>query len=397
MSAQRHRPRWLVGLGALLVVASLVFALVGEPALIRFPLNTDVTVDYTGGFNLYVNQLTLQPLASPIRLPMTVQRTLKVQSGSFSDAVVTEDDTIRPGTLVYHQNFQYLLNRRTMAFENSPLTEMFSQPAKIHIAGSYRVNFPLDTSPSGGYPIFNTETDKAVTVGHGVGPHAQPGVTGVQVIDFQSDVAGRVSPYYHTWLVHNGFPASISPAQLAPRLAAYGVNISSLLAVLGPRLTPTQLSLVDHLLTSPVPLDYTYYYRGIVAVEPRTGALVWVDTTAEGVDVAPSLQQVDKLRPLLNEYADEPGVTALSKALDQLAAAPPQRVVEYTWVQTRASSQHVADLAAAQIRTMNIVEALPWIGGILGAVLIGIGSLVRWRRRNRPQGPTPGSPTMPPC
>jgi hypothetical protein len=147
------------------------------------------------------------------------------------------------------------------------------------------------------------------------------GVTGVQVIDFRSKVKGPVSPYYHRWLADNGFPASISPAQLEPRLAAYGVDVPALLAVLGPRLTSSEASLVNRVLSTPVPLDYTYFYQGTVAVEPRTGALIWVDTTAEGVDVAPSLTGVDRLRPLLATYASIPEVAALSKALEQLAAA----------------------------------------------------------------------------
>ena len=221
MLGRRRWARRLMVLGGLVVVVAVVFGLVGVPALERFPLNTDVTVLYTGGFDLYVNQATLEPLATPTHLPMTVQRRVKVHSGGFSTAVVSEDDTIRPGSLTYHQDFQYLLNRRTMAFENGSQTIMFGEPAKVDIAGSYRVNFPMGTTASGTYPVLNTETDKKAAVTDSRGPHDMAGVTGVQVIDFRSKVKGPVSPYYHRWLVDNGFPASISPAQLEPRLAAY--------------------------------------------------------------------------------------------------------------------------------------------------------------------------------
>lgn len=382
----RRWTSWSIGAGVVLVVLAVVFALVGIPALVRFPLTTDVTVHYTGHFDLYVNQSTLEPLATPTVLPMTVDRTVKVRSGGFSTAVVTEDDTIRPGPLTYHQDFQYVMNRRTMAFENSPQTEMFSQKAKTDIAGSYRVNFPLGTTATGSYPVWNVETDKAAVVSHGKGPETLPGVTGVKVIEFSSDITGPVSPYYHHWLVTNGFPDSISPAQLEPRLAADGVNVSQLLATLTPLLTPAQRTLVDQVLSSPVPLDYTYLYRGIVGIEPRTGAMVYVDTTAEGLKVAPSLSGVDRLRPLLSEYAAVPGVATLAHALDELAAAPPQKVVQYTWVQTRASSQHVANLANNQIRSMNLVDAVPWVAGGLGVVLVVLGVVFRRRRRPAPAG-----------
>lgn len=393
MPGRRRWARRLMVLGGLVVVVAVVFGLVGVPALERFPLNTDVTVLYTGGFDLYVNQATLDPLATPTHLPMTVQRRVKVHSGGFSTAVVSEDDTIRPGSLTYHQDFQYLLNRRTMAFENGSQTIMFGEPAKVDIAGSYRVNFPMGTTASGTYPVLNTETDKKAAVTDGRGPHDMAGVTGVQVIDFRSKVKGPVSPYYHRWLVDNGFPASISPAQLEPRLAAYGVDVPALLAVLGPRLTSSEASLVNRVLSTPVPLDYTYFYQGTVAVEPRTGALIWVDTTAEGVDVALSLTGVDRLRPLLATYASIPEVAALSKALEQLAAAAPQKVVKYTWVQTRGSAQHVANLASGQIRTMNLLNAFPWLIGGVGLVLVGVGA-VFWRRRPPVRPATPAAPDV---
>jgi len=70
----RHRRKhpWLVGTGTLLVILAVVFALVGIPAFVRFPLNTDRTIRYNGTFTLYVNQSTLEPLATPTVLPMTI-------------------------------------------------------------------------------------------------------------------------------------------------------------------------------------------------------------------------------------------------------------------------------------------------------------------------------------
>ena len=388
--ASRHHQAsaWLMRVGALLVVLAVVFALVGIPALVRLPLTTDQTVHYDGTFSLFVNQSTLEPLAKPTILPLTVSRQVRVRNGSFATAVVTEQNTIRPGSLTYHQNFQYVMNRRTMAFENGPLTMMFDQPAKTDIAGSYRVNFPLGTTASGSYPVWNTETDKSVAVTDGRGPQALPGVSGVQVIEFTSDVTGPVSPYYHQWLVHNGFPSSITPAQLQPRLEALGVNVPAVLGTLLPVLTPAQRSLVDQVLAAPVPLNYTYFYRGIVGVEPRTGAMIWVDTTAEGVKVAPSLAGVDRLRPLLDKNIAIPAVATLSSALVRLAATPPQTVVDYMWDQTRTSSQQMANFAQSQIRTMDLVDGVPWVVGGIGVVLIALGLVLRRRRSGGAGEPT---------
>ncbi len=382
-SPARHgrAPTFFMGIGAFLVVLAVIFYFGGVPALVRLPLTVDQTVHYTGTFTEYVNQKTLEPLTTPTRLKMTIDRRVRVQSGTFSTAVVTEDDTIRPGPLVYHQAFQFIMNRRGMDFENGPQTMMFGQPAKVDIASTYRVNFPLGTSPSGSYPVWNTETDLSARVSHGTAPHTMKRITGVQVIDFTNDIKGPVSPYYHKWLIDNGFPDSITPTQLLPRLQALGVNVPGLLAMLTPRLTPSQLALVDQVLSSPVPLNYHFFYSGIVAVEPHTGALIWVDTTAEGLKVSPSLTGVDRLRPLLAQYASVPGVQALSSAITTLAAAPPQMAIDYNWVQTQPSSQNMANFAQSQIRTMNIVETIPWVVGGLGMVLMGAGMLVRRRAR----------------
>jgi hypothetical protein len=374
-----------MGVGVVLVVVAVVFAVVGVPALVRFPLTTNQTAYYTGRFSIYVNQSTLEPLATPTVLPMTVSRQVKVLSGGFSTAVLAERDTIRAGQLTYHQNFQFLLNRRTMAFENGPQTMMFGQPAKTDIAGTYRVNFPLGTSVSGRYPIWNTETDGAAVVSGGRGPFSLPGVPGLQVEQFISDITGPVSPYYRNWLVHNGFPGSITPTQLEPRLSALGVNVPALLGTFLPVLTPAQRSQVEQVLGAPVPLVYTFFYRGTVDVEPRTGVMVKVDTTAEGVKVAPSLVGIDRLRPLLAAHSTIPAVAALSSALNKLAAAPPQTAVDYTWVQTLGSQRHMANLAKSQIHKLNLVDAVPWVLGVLGLVLVALGLVLR--RRPRPAQP----------
>jgi hypothetical protein len=178
---------------------------------------------------------------------------------------------------------------------------------------------------------------------------------------------------------HNGFPGSITPAELQPRLQALGVNVPATLATLLPLLTPAQRALVSQVLSAPVPLEYTYFYRGIVDVEPRTGIMVRVDTTAEGLKVAPSLAGVDRLRPLLQQHMNVPAAASLSNALDRLVAAGPQMAVDYNWIQTPASSQHLANLAESQIHKINLVDAVPWVLGVIGAVLVALGLVLRRR------------------
>lgn len=385
-------PTWLVASGIFFVVIALVFFFVGIPALVRLPLTTNQTAYYTGRFTEYVNQQTLLPLATPLTVPMTVERTVKVTSGSFSTAVITEDDIIRPASLTYRQDFQYLINRRSIAFENGPQTKMFGQRAPVDIAGTYRVNFPLGTTASGRYPVWNTETDTATVVTDGRGPHTMKGVSGVQVIDFNSSVKAPVSSYYYDWLMHNGFPSVITPSQVQSRLVVLGVNVSSLITDVLPQLTPAQQAVVEKALATPIPLDYNYFYSGIVSVEPHTGILISVDTTAEGIKVSPSPKSLSELQPILAQYSSLPGVAALSSALEVLET--PQLAVEYQYVQTPASAQHMANLAKSQIRTMDVLGDLPWIVGGIGLLLSAWGIGLSHRRHrtpvtvSRPEGPS---------
>lgn len=377
-TGHRRLRAWSFGVGVVLVAAGGAFLGVGVPALVRLPLSTDQTVHYTGSFTEYVNQQTLAPLARPVTVPMTVARTVEVRSGSFSSAVITEDDTIRPDGLTLHQDFRYLIGRRTMAFEDSPVTSMFGQPAPVRIAGTYRVNFPLGTRASGSYPVWNTETDTATRVSHGRGPTTLRGVSGVRVVVFESTVRAVASPYYRHWLLDNGFPGAITPAQVQARLSALGVDVPALVRTVLPRLTAAQQATVIRALATPVPLVYHYFYTGVVAVEPTTGVLVWVDTTAEGVRVSPSTSALAPLAPILSEYARLPGVPALARALQQLQT--PQLAVAYQYVQTPASTRHMAALASSQVHRIDLVQAVPWVVGGLGLVLVAVALVPRRRR-----------------
>jgi MYXO-CTERM domain-containing protein len=73
-------------------------------------------------------------------------------------------------------------------------------------------------------------------------------------------------------------------------------------------------------------------------------------------------------------------VAELSKALTQVATAPPQTVIDDTWIETPASSQQMSNFARNQIRSMNVVDDAPWVVGGVGVVLVALGLLLR--RRN---------------
>jgi len=58
------------------------------------------------------------------------------------------------------------------------------------------------------------------------------------------------------------------------------------------------------------------------------------------------------------------------------------------WDQTRTSSQQMANFAQSQIRTMDLVDGVPWVVGGIGVVLIALGLVLRRRRSGGAGEPT---------
>jgi Porin PorA len=378
---RRHGHRWLLGAGIVLIAGAVTFAVVGIPALVRLPLSTDVTTHYKGTFSLFVDRTSMAALPQPTNLALSIDRHVKVQSGNFSTAIVTEDDSLNPGPLHLHEHFQYQMNRRGMDFDNSPKTVMYGQPSNANLAGAYRINFPLDTTSTGKYRAWNVETDQGALLTNTSGTHSLAGVTGVKVIDFTSKVTGVPSANYLAWMYANGFPKSITTAQLEDEVRALGGDLPAALTQLQPLLTPTQQTQVTQAVAAEVPLNYTYLYDGVVSVEPHTGTIIRAGATDEELHAAPSLTGWSDVRALMASHPQSPAVQATLTAFDRLAAAPPQLVQRDSYMQTVASSQDLANKAHDSIATMDRLNVVPWIIGGVGVVAL----LAGWwlARRNR--------------
>jgi hypothetical protein len=239
------------------------------------------------------------------------------------------------------------------------------------------------------------------------GPHYD-GQAGITVIDFSIKLEAPVAGYYRTHLAEMGLPMQVTAAELQPRLLAAGINIPQALADIGSRLTPAESALLGTTLATPVPLRYFFKVDAVVSIEPKTGALIAVDSKQEGVEVQPDLSGATALQPLLDKYADIPSVRAVSDGLAKLAQSPPQPAQLLEWRQTPASSRHMAGIARDQGRMMTIVTWWVPLGlAGLGAALVVFGVIGRRRagrgrpgatmERGAPPAPqTPVVPSMPP-
>ena len=368
-------------LGGALVAGSVAFRVAAVPALVRFPANVDQTARYTGTALTYVDPATLLPLATPKSEPLSISRHVKVVSSDFSRAVIDETVTIQTGSSTSVENYQYVMDRRSMKLVADPRQYAFGDPtATMHAAGTYRVNFAMGTTTGGSYLAYIPEADAStkLVLARGLHYHAD---AHTNVIDFTSKLEAPVAPYYLTHLTKDmGLPTQVTAAQLQPLLLASGIDVTKALADVGPKLTPQESALLGATLAKPVTLHYFFIADGLVSIEPTTGALVDVHAQQEGVAVQPDLSGVAALKPLLDKYSSIPSVKALSAGLAALGAKPPQPAQTFQYTQLPASSLTIATKAHQQARLMGILNWwVPGLLALLGFVLLVLG-LIGWRR-----------------
>jgi hypothetical protein len=374
------RTKWLLTAGALLAVLAVAVWLVGNPVMVRFPLNVDQTLRYTGTATVYANPTTGARLTVPLQVPLTIDRRIHVVSGGYSHAVVQETDAITYAGSTHTTKYQYYMNRRTMQLVNGPKSYAFDQSANVMTtAGAYRINFPLDTA-NRTYAAWAPETNSAATA-KGTGASRHDPVSGDQVITFDTVLNHAVAPYYLTFLQSMGLPTSLSSDAVLSQLKVAGADPARVLADLAPRLSAAQQSALTTALAKPVPLSYSYFQQGQVTVQTKTGAVVGANVAREGVAVTPDLSGLAALQPILGANANLPAVQSLVRAASTLAA--PQTVFSMAYRETPASIHAAASTANQQGARMNLVQwQLPIAIGALALLTFATAWL--WRPRPRP-------------
>jgi len=391
----RHLGTAALCLGLVFLIGSVVFRVVATPALVRFPLNVDETAQYTGTATTNVDPATLLPLAKPKTEPLSISRHVKVVSGTFDRAVIDETVTIKTGGTTNVETYQYVIDRRSMQMVSDPRQYAFGNPkAVMDAAGAFRVTFAMGTNAKGNYLAYIPEENAVNRLVLVEGAHTHPDAH-IKVLDFSSKLNGPVAPYYLAHLEQMGLPMHVTAAQLAPVLAADGIDVNRALADVGPLLTPAEKALVSATLAKSVTLHYIFLSDGIISIEPHTGALIDVHTQQQGIAVQPDLSGTSVLQPLFTKYAAIPSVKALSDGLAALAKRPAQVAESYKYTQTVPSSLTATRNAHDHVATMNLLEVrVPWTMAVLGLVLLGLGLFGR-RRGRRTDGPGPDLPTPP--
>jgi len=366
--------RVLVAAGVVLVGAALLWQPLAVPLLVKFPTDLDQTTRYEGTFTLYVDQATGEPLASPGRLPLEIERRIRTvpeQSGAHT-VVVQELVLFRVAGTDQHEVHQYVMDRRSMQNQDDPRSYSYAPANVVDRAGTYRVNLALGTDGDRSYPIWENEPGAAFSM---VGDpdrrrEDRHGLSLIGLAEVFGDVP--VADRYRQELRRQGFALTLTFDALTARLVADGVDVEAGLAAL-PR---SDRATVAEVRAQRLPLRFFRYNDGHALVEPRTGAIVDLLVSDEGISAAVDLTPLDQLRAALDERDDDPHAAELATALDELEGEAPRRVYHLHYGQTPESVAEIAALTGDELRKLDWAERyVPRLLGGLGVVLLAGGAL----------------------
>ncbi|HEX2849033.1 MAG TPA: porin PorA family protein [Acidimicrobiales bacterium] len=383
----RRRGPWIIGgIGALFVIAALIWTAVAAPALLKYPTDLNVNPKYEGTFRLYLNPTNATPLDQPVTAPLTVDRVVKASPGSSSSklAVVDETLTLKAGSLVdTTQQNEYVMDRRTMKNVSDPRAYAFNPENPVDRAGAYRLQLPFGVALDQQYKVYKNEiggTYSMKTQDAVAGTYEKDGLTLTRFAGTAKNLP--LSPAYLTELKKTApLPESMTIDQMKPLLKSKGVDVDALLAALLPSLSPDDTQALVKLAGTPIPLQYVLSFEGKMGIERTTGSEVDLTSDIETVGVMPAPASVDALTAILGKYPQVPAAASASTALKAISNEPIP-VFQYDFSQTPASVKAIAKEVKSQ-RTLVIAAQrwIPWSLAALGIVLLLVGAFLGLRHR----------------
>ncbi len=384
-----HRfPRPALVTAGVFAVAALLWMLVAVPALVKYPTDLNVDLQYKGTFTVLVDPTTSAPLAEPMVLPLTVDRHIEAVGDESGASLVVVRETIRQraGDLLdVTQTNQYVMDRSTLKNVADDRAFAFDPANVVDRAGAYRLNLPFDTSTNQTYEIYKNEIDGTY---HIAADTQTPtgSIDGVDVSYFLASV--NEAPISDAYLAELSkavpLPTSLTLDQMKPQLLVSGIDVDAVLAALAPSLTPDDTATLAKFAGEPIGLDYVLSFGGRMAVEPVTGADVQVAVN-ESVGVRPQVTNMPALLDVLGHYPDVPEAVAAGTALDKLVNGPAIPLFNYNYEQTPASVSDVAAKATSMRHQVLLAKVWLPLGLVVAALLsLVIGVVIFVRRRPRP-------------
>lgn len=384
--------RWMRGFAvtsAVLLVTTVGWITAGRWALARYPSDFTITLEYEGTVVQHVDATTGRPISPAARIPLEITRNLAVPRSSFDEVTVNEEIMTRLGTTEKRELHSYTLDRRSMQLGGGDTSWAYASTNRVDRSGTYRINLPMGIDADSTASIWNNETGQRYTLdGKGVAYEA----AGLDLLRYQGHL--DATPLTAAARDNLRLPATATVQQLAPQLAAAGLDLAKVQTGLAAILTPQELAAIGPALSAPVPLSYTFTFTGAIGVEPRTGGLVELSDVQESVAVKPDLSGFTALQPVLARHAGQPVVQQIGAALSRIATAPASPVLDVSYSQTPASVEVAAAKASDMKDRLRLVNtAVPWALGVTTLVFLLLTGGA-WLLARRPSAGGGGAPTV---
>jgi hypothetical protein len=342
--------RLLAVVGVVLVAAGLVLMLAIMPAMKKLPTDTNVTRTYDGSMKTLLNP-TNMTFAHDV--PVQITRNFKVIATSGDVSEVKETKAVASNG----QPLQQVVN--TYAIDRKTMLATTSYPAAWKSAEGFFdrqgvvLSWPFDTKKK---DLAGWSDDYRSTVVLKFAGEVTHPRSGLKTYLFTSESAAK--PMSPLEVARMGFPTQLPKATLGGLIGASGMS---------PVVVQMLPSLLAKIPGDNVPLAYFYNYTGKYWVDPTTGVLI--DTEKTEVRAAGLPDELIKGTPL-----------ALLPEAQR--AALHVTVSELTYKATDASVADAKKSAkddGGRIRLFG--TTLPWIGIIVGIVLVLGGGAFSMKRR----------------
>lgn len=386
MTRTRRRPTAAFLVAGGFAALTLVWMVVGVPALVKYPTDLEVSPAYAGTFRAFVDMSTA-PLEEPMEWPLEIDRRIETvgEESGASRVLVRETIEQRAGPLLdTTQRNDYVMDRSSLENVADERAFAFDESNVVDRSGAFRLNLPFDTDQDETYRVYKNEVGDTYTMAADP-ENPTTELEGLELSNFVGSLDG--APLTDAYLAELNevvaLPESLTLDQLKPHLLAAGIDVDAVVAALSPVLTPEDAATLTAFAAEPIPLEYVLSFDGGAAVEPVTGAEVKVAST-ESIGARPDLSGLPALQEVLGNYPDVPEAVAAGGALEDLAADPTITLFEYSYEQTPASVADVAD----EVRSLRaeVLLAKLWIPLALAAIAVLaliVGVILTLRRRGR--------------
>jgi hypothetical protein len=377
-----RRPIAVLGaIGVVLLAAAGLWLLIAPGTFVKYPDDLNKTAVAKGTVTLYVDPATGAPAATPTRLPLAIQRNLRVVESTGSQATVQETSTEQIGPQAAGKMMQsYVIDRGSLENIADPHAYAYTPTNVTNRSGAYSINLPFATG-DGPYQLWKNETAGSYAFSRSGEDIERHGLT-LKPMTGRLEGA-RVTQAYLDQLASQGIRKEIKLGELAPQL---GLDAEALAQQLAPELSSADRAALQAMLAAPVPINYFISVETRLLVEPTTGAIVSLDRIEQTMSALPDLSNLAGLGTLLSkaEYSDSEVVQGTLTTVKGLTGALPVAVMKLEYGQTPASVADIASYTRDKADAIRLVKTLiPLTLAISGVIFLLGAAAVATASRSR--------------